>query len=32
MVGFLATTVNERFDFPFEVDIKTGNVGGPSAG
>ena len=31
-VGFLATTVNERFDFPFEVDIKTGNVGGPSAG
>ena len=32
MVGFLATTVNERFDFPFEIDIKTGNVGGPSAG
>ena len=32
MVGFLATTINERFDFPFEVDIKTGNVGGPSAG
>ena len=32
MVGFLATTVNERFDFPFELDIKTGNVGGPSAG
>ena len=32
MVGFLATTVNERFDFPFLVDIKTGNVGGPSAG
>jgi PDZ domain-containing protein len=29
MVGFLATTVNERFDFPFEIDIKTGNVGGP---
>ena len=27
MVGFLATTVNERFDFPFEIDIKTGNVG-----
>ena len=24
MVGFLATTVNERFDFPFEIDIKTG--------
>ena len=32
MVGFLATTVNESFDFPFEIDIKTGNVGGPSAG
>ena len=32
MVGFLATTINERFDFPFEIDIKTGNVGGPSAG
>jgi len=32
MVGFLATTVNERFEFPFEIDIKTGNVGGPSAG
>ncbi len=32
MVGFLATTVNERFDFPFDIDIKTGNVGGPSAG
>ena len=32
MVGFLATTVNERFDFPFEIDIKAGNVGGPSAG
>ena len=32
MVGFLATTVNERFDFPFEIDIKTGNGGGPSAG
>ncbi len=32
MVGFLATTSNERFDFPFQVDIKTGNVGGPSAG
>ena len=32
MVGFLATTVNERFDFPFEIDIKTGNVGGPLAG
>ncbi len=32
MVGFLATTVNERFDFPIEIDIKTGNVGGPSAG
>ena len=30
MVGFLATTVNERFDFPFEIDIKTGNVGGLS--
>ena len=32
MVGFLATTVNQRFDFPFAIDIKTGNVGGPSAG
>lgn len=32
MVGFLATTVNETFEFPFFIDIKTGNVGGPSAG
>ena len=32
MVGFLASTVNESFEFPFAVDIKTGNVGGPSAG
>ena len=32
MVGFLASTVNESFEFPFTVDIKTGNVGGPSAG
>ena len=32
MVGFLATTVNQKFDFPFDIDIKTGNVGGPSAG
>lgn len=32
MVGFLASTVNESFEFPFNVDIKTGNVGGPSAG
>lgn len=32
MVGFLATTINEKFDFPFLIDIKTGNVGGPSAG
>jgi len=28
----LATTVNETFEFPFFIDIKTGNVGGPSAG
>ena len=32
MVGFLASTPNQQFIFPFEVDIKTGNVGGPSAG
>lgn len=32
MVGFLASTPNQRFAFPFNVDIKTGNVGGPSAG
>ena len=27
MVGFLATTVNERFDFPFEIDGSVGPVG-----
>ena len=32
MVGFLASTPNQQFIFLFEVDIKTGNVGGPSAG
>ena len=32
MVGFLASTPNERFVFPISVDIDTGNVGGPSAG
>ena len=32
MVGFLASTPNQEFIFPFEVDIQTGNVGGPSAG
>ena len=32
MVGFLASTPNQQFVFPFEVDINTGNVGGPSAG
>ena len=32
MVGFLASTPNQRFIFPFNVDIKTGDVGGPSAG
>ena len=32
MVGFLASTPNEVYEFPFEVDIKTGEVGGPSAG
>ena len=32
MVGFLASTPNEVYEFPFEVDIKTGSVGGPSAG
>ena len=32
MVGFLASTPNERFVFPITVDIETGNVGGPSAG
>ena len=32
MVGFLASTPNQRFIFPIEVDIDTGSVGGPSAG
>ena len=32
MVGFLASTPNQQFTFPFDVDIQTGNVGGPSAG
>ena len=32
MVGFLASTPNQKFVYPFEVDINTGNVGGPSAG
>ena len=32
MVGFLASTPNQKFVYPFEVDIYTGNVGGPSAG
>tara|TARA_B100000902_G_scaffold206689_1_gene196929 strand:- start:2923 stop:3951 length:1029 start_codon:yes stop_codon:yes gene_type:complete len=32
MVGFLASTPNQRFTFPIEVDIDTGSVGGPSAG
>jgi len=32
MVGFLASTPNQRFVFPISIDIDTGNVGGPSAG
>ena len=32
MVGFLASTPNQKFTFPFDIDINTGNVGGPSAG
>lgn len=32
MVGFLASTPNEIYNFPFEIDIRTGSVGGPSAG
>lgn len=32
MVGFLASTPNEVYEFPFDVDINTGSVGGPSAG
>lgn len=32
MVGFLASTPNEIYNFPFNVDIETGSVGGPSAG
>jgi len=32
MVGFLASTPNQRFTFPIKVDIDTGSVGGPSAG
>ena len=32
MVGFLASTPNQKFIFPIDIDIKTGNVGGPSAG
>ncbi|RZP25767.1 MAG: PDZ domain-containing protein [Candidatus Actinomarinales bacterium] len=32
MVGFLASTPNEIYEFPFNIDIDTGSVGGPSAG
>ncbi len=32
MVGFEAQTYNERIDLPFEIDIDTQNIGGPSAG
>ena len=32
MVGFLASTPNQRFTFPINIDIDTGSVGGPSAG
>lgn len=32
MIGFLATTYNWNYEPPFEVDIDSTNVGGPSAG
>ena len=32
MVGLLASTPNEQYDFPYTIDIKNGIVGGPSAG
>jgi PDZ domain-containing protein len=32
MVGFLASTPNQRFVFPINVDIDTGSVGGPFCG
>ncbi len=32
MVGFLAETANPRFEFPFDIDIDSQNIGGPSAG
>ena len=32
LIGVQLTTVNPSFDFPFEIDIDTGKVGGPSAG
>ncbi len=32
MVGFEAQTHNEMLELPFEIDIDTQNVGGPSAG
>ena len=32
MVGFLAETHNPSFEFPFDIDIDSQNIGGPSAG
>jgi len=32
MVGFEAQTYNEELDLPFDVEIDTQNIGGPSAG
>ncbi|MDP3984897.1 MAG: S16 family serine protease [Acidimicrobiia bacterium] len=32
MIGISAETLNPRFEFPFPIDIKAGQIGGPSAG
>ena len=32
LLGVELRTANQRFDMPFEVDIRSGRVGGPSAG
>jgi len=32
LIGVQITTSNARFDFPFDIKIDTGGVGGPSAG
>jgi PDZ domain-containing protein len=32
MVGFTPATLNPRYQFPFDVEIDSSNIGGPSAG